>query len=288
MPAKHKVSVVVPAYNSEKMLGRCIKSLLGQKGAREIIVVDDGSTDRTAAIATSFGLKVLRHKTNLGIAAARNSGIKSVKGDVILFVDSDCEAMPDLVKTIVKNYGKGVDGVGGRGMETGNSAADKWRRLTGGQGYGEKRKAGVPFLFGLCSSYRRGALLEAGLFDERFRTNGEDVDMGLRLNALGKKLIYEPEARVRHNRTDSWASLARMVYRAYKWGYFAYFKNDGIFRTAEIFAPSVISNFFGGIGRCLSREPGLLPLPFVFAVSETFGFLSAIKSFYFGFGKIER
>lgn len=287
MRTKHKVSVVVPAYNSEKTMARCLKSIVRQK-PHETIVVDDGSTDGTAHIAKQYRVRIIRHATNKGLAAARNTGVETAKGDIILFIDSDCEAMPGLVKTIVKNYHEGIDGVGGRGMETGNSKADKWRQLTGGQGYGDEKRSGVPFLFGLCSSYRRSVILGAGLFDERFRTNGEDVDMGLRLNKMGKTLVYEPLAKVVHHRRDTFWSLARMVYRAYKWGYFAYLKNAGILRTAGIFAPSVISNLFGGICKCLSWNPGLIPLPFVFALSETFGFLSALQSFYFGFGKSER
>ncbi len=280
MRARHRVSVVIPAYNSEKTIGRCLASIVGQ-GAREVIVVDDGSTDNTVKIAKRQGIKIARHDKNRGLAAARNTGVETAKGDIILFIDSDCEAMPGLVKTIVENYDEGIDGVGGRGMETGNSKADRWRGLTGGQGYGEELKSGVPFLFGLCSSYRRSVLIEAGLFDTLFRTNGEDVDMGLRLNKMGKTLVYVPEAKVVHYRRDTFWSLVRMVYRAYKFGYLAFLKNKGLPRTSAMFASSMTKNFLRGLGICVPNHLDMLVFPFAFLISESLGFISAIFALFY-------
>lgn len=280
MKMPNKISVVVPCYNSEKVIGTCVKSVLLQN-PNEIIVVDDGSTDRTATIAKSLGAKVIKHKTNLGIAAARNTGVQAAKGDIVLFVDSDCEADRNIVKKILENYQKGVDGVGGRSVETGSSPADRWRQLTGGQGYGGEKKIGVPFLFGLCSSYRRSVLLEAGLFDETFRTNGEDVDMGLRLNKIGKTLVYAPGAKVIHYRRDTFWSLVRMVYRAYKFGYLAYLKNRGLLRTFRIFAASVLINLTKGLSIALKKSNSkLVHLSFVILAvfAEVLSFIDAMMT----------
>ncbi len=279
-----KVSAVIPAYNSEKSIGPCLKSLVRQK-LHEVIVVDDGSVDRTAQMAKAIRplrcpVRIIRHATNKGLAAARNTGVEAARGsDVILFIDSDCEAMPDLVKTIVKDYRKEIAGVGGQGKETGDSKADRWRQLTGGQGYGGRKIIGVPFLFGLCSSYRRSVLLEAGLFDTLFRTNGEDVDMGLRLNKMGRTLVYEPGARVVHYRRDTPWSLVKMVYRAYKFGYLAHLKNGGLLRTSMMSVASMAKNFIRGLGICVSNHPDMLVFPFAFLSSESFGFLSATAVF---------
>lgn len=294
---KHLVSIVIPAYNSEKSIGRCLKSIVRQN-PYEVIVVDDGSTDGTAHIAKAirplhYPVRIIRHATNKGLAAARNTGVETAHGDIILFIDSDCEAMPGLVKTIVENYGKGADGVGGRGIETGDSKADKWRQLTGGQGYGGKRKVGVPFLFGLCSSYRRSVLIEAGLFDTTFRTNGEDVDMGLRLNKMGKTLVYAPGAKVVHYRRDTFWSLVRMVYRAYKFGYLAYLKNRGLLRTFRIFAFGVPADLFGGLwlmaAKSTSRDKlvhvGLVVAAFL---AEMSAFLNAVWCHVFSTNKNKR
>lgn len=284
MLAKHRVSVVIPAYNSEKSIGRCLKSIVWQK-PYEVIVVDDGSTDGTAQIAKTMRslrcpIRIILHATNKGLAAARNTGTRAARGDLVLFIDSDCEAMPGLVKNVVKNYRKGVDGVGGCGMETGNSKADAWRQLTGGQGYGGEKRIGVPFLFGLCSSYRRSVLIEAGPFDQEFRTNGEDVDMGLRLNKMGRVLVYTPVAKVVHYRRDTFWSLVRMVYRAYKFGYLAFFKNCGFYKTLRVFAMSVPVNFFRGVSLVLGKsESKIAHMGLVIAAlfAEVAGFMSALR-----------
>ncbi|WP_051670494.1 glycosyltransferase family 2 protein [Bryobacter aggregatus] len=91
------ISVVIPAYNAEKTLGRAIESALGQTLAPlEVIVVDDGSSDGTAAVARSFGERVrLLVQPNGGVGAARNTGILASVGNQIGLLDSDDVWRPD-------------------------------------------------------------------------------------------------------------------------------------------------------------------------------------------------
>ena len=89
-----KVSVIVPVFNREKFIGRCLRSLLSQSiGTKsfEIILVDDGSTDSTKKIYEAFSdeIKIIQHKTNLGLPSALNTGIKKAKGRFLVRVDSD-------------------------------------------------------------------------------------------------------------------------------------------------------------------------------------------------------
>lgn len=85
------VSVVVPVYNGEAFLREAIQSIQRQDwGTAEIIIIDDGSTDRTAEIVAGFGDRVRYvQQSNLGAAAARNRGIKMAAGNVIAFLDAD-------------------------------------------------------------------------------------------------------------------------------------------------------------------------------------------------------
>src|SRR6266702_510878 len=79
------MSVVVCAYNSERVVARAIESLLAQDypGERyEIILVDDGSSDRTSAVAGQYPVRLARNEKNQGLAAARNTGLTHMKGDV--------------------------------------------------------------------------------------------------------------------------------------------------------------------------------------------------------------
>lgn len=91
------VSVIIPAYNAEMYLGEAIASVLAQSvPAAEVIVVDDGSADRTGEVASAFGDRVrLITRPNSGSAAARNTGVRESTGDHIAFLDADDLWMPE-------------------------------------------------------------------------------------------------------------------------------------------------------------------------------------------------
>jgi glycosyltransferase involved in cell wall biosynthesis len=89
------VSIVVPAFNEEEGLGSVLAALEDWRGrGTEIIVVDDGSTDRTAEIARSAGVHVIRHRVNKGYGAALKAGIRAAQGEVIVTLDSDGQHNP--------------------------------------------------------------------------------------------------------------------------------------------------------------------------------------------------
>lgn len=105
--SKLKVSVIVPIYNVEKYLKKCIKSIIGQTYENiEIILVEDGSPDNSSEICDEFAkmdkrIKVI-HKKNEGVSAARNSGLDVATGDYVCFVDGDDYVMPDYVEYMLK------------------------------------------------------------------------------------------------------------------------------------------------------------------------------------------
>lgn len=101
------VSVIIPAYNIEDYIGRCLDSIISQTYKNlEIIVVDDGSRDRTGEILDDYVKKDPRmkvvHKKNGGVSSARNTGIDIAEGDYIGFVDGDDRIDPKLFETLVK------------------------------------------------------------------------------------------------------------------------------------------------------------------------------------------
>ena len=102
------ISIIVPVYNSEKYLEKCISSILNQTYKNiEIIIVDDGSKDKSVEICDNFSknnknIKVF-HKKNEGVSIARNYGISKAKGDYILFIDSDDTIAKEMIYSLYNN-----------------------------------------------------------------------------------------------------------------------------------------------------------------------------------------
>ncbi|HOW13826.1 glycosyltransferase [Methanosarcina sp.] len=105
------VSVIAPAYNEEKSIGKCLESILNQdyKGEIEVIAVNDGSSDRTAEIISKYPVKLLDLKVNGGKANALNKAIEIAKGDILIFTDSDSYMAPDAVSSLVKCLNENKD-----------------------------------------------------------------------------------------------------------------------------------------------------------------------------------
>lgn len=102
------VSVIIPAYNAEKTIEKAVESVLNQTCRElEVIIVDDGSKDRTAQIcdrlAAHHSNVTVRHIQNAGVSAARNVGLETAMGEYIVFIDSDDEMMSDMVAFLLYN-----------------------------------------------------------------------------------------------------------------------------------------------------------------------------------------
>ena len=113
-----KISVIIPVYNVENELERCLKSVQGQTYQNiEIILVDDGSTDSSPVICDAYARKDERirvlHKTNGGLSDARNHGLLKADGDFVLYVDSDDFIEPDACSRLIGGAAEGVDLIAG-------------------------------------------------------------------------------------------------------------------------------------------------------------------------------
>lgn len=112
-----KISVIAIFYKSAPYVKRCIDSILSQKGVElELIAVNDCSPDETLRLLNEYTdcrLKVVSHRVNKGISAARNSGLKMVTGDCFYFIDGDDYLPADALVKLARYFREDVDWVGG-------------------------------------------------------------------------------------------------------------------------------------------------------------------------------
>jgi glycosyltransferase involved in cell wall biosynthesis len=193
--------VIVPAYNAAGRIERCLRALEHQSLVpHEVIVVDDGSGDATAAVARELGVRVIR-QPNAGPAAARNTGAKAASGELLLFTDDDCAPTPTWVSDLAAPFADPeVVGAKGTYSTTQSAPVARWVQLE----YEEKyaRMAGrerIDFIDTYSAAYRKRTFLDAGGFDESFPTaTVEDQEFSFRLAERGLKMVFAPGAVVAH------------------------------------------------------------------------------------------
>ena len=222
------VSVLIPSFNQAAHIQHVVECVNEQsKSPDEIIVVDDASTDNSAEIIEKLPVKLIKHEKNQGPAITRNTALHNAKGEIVIFIDSDAYADTHLIETFLAEYqnpsNNAVAGVGGRGIEANiKNIYDRWRSLHARQDFGKKPRQDVPYLFGLCMSFRRDVLLEVGGFDTFYPLNaGEDLDLGYRLRNAGYSLRYTPDAIIYHQHSDTEERLMRVQYNWYFWSFLA-------------------------------------------------------------------
>lgn len=186
-----KFSIVIPAYNVEKYLGRTIETALSQTLLPdEIIVVDDGSTDNTRKIAESFKHIRYFYQKNSGAAVARNRGAKEAVGDWILFLDADDECLPERVEKVsvyLKENPLPVM-ICGNEFEGNHDVGWKYKNLFA---YYNKNQPLFPQLFKRCflstssMAVKREIFLKVGGMDPKLRS-AQDFDLWLRMALEGE------------------------------------------------------------------------------------------------------
>jgi glycosyltransferase involved in cell wall biosynthesis len=200
------ISVVIPAFNAEAFVAEAIESVLAQDYGRvELIVVDDGSTDRTAAIAAGYGVKIVTQE-NGGQAAARNAGVAAADGAFVAFLDADDLWMPSKLSTEVAHllaYPE-FDYVLVR-MQRSLLPGAPWPPGTPARWFEEPQPGTLPS----AGLIRRAALERIGRFDTSFR-HGSDTEWQARAADAGLRWELLPDVLVTyriHGANDSYDNL---------------------------------------------------------------------------------
>lgn len=212
------VSVIVPAYNSQAYISKCIETLLAQTYRHEnyeVIVVDDGSTDETADIIKNYPVRYIYQK-NQGPAAARNNGVKEAKGDMILFTDSDCVPTQNWIEEMVRPFKtQDIAAVKGAYLTDQKEVIARLAQVEFEERFEMLKKAeSIDMVDTYSAGFRREIFLQMGGFDKTFPVaNNEDTDLSYRMSKHGFKMAFNPDAVVHHlKHPDSIKKYARLKF----------------------------------------------------------------------------
>lgn len=218
------VSVIVPVYNRKEDIGECLDSLAAlvyPADKVEVIVVDDASTDSSAAIAAQHKARVVRLPVNRGQSAARNVGVMHASGELLAFIDSDCIADPAWLQDLVPYFQDSRTAlVGGYVASFFQSTwLDRYEEVKSPLCMGSDLAIGSgpdsDFYVPTCNMVvRKDAYLKVGGLNENQRV-GEDVDLCWRLKKAGFRLIYVPKGIVKHKHRSSFCAT---FFRRFQYG----------------------------------------------------------------------
>ncbi|MGM0875576.1 MAG: glycosyltransferase [Bacillota bacterium] len=274
------VSVVIAAYNEEKVISRTIESILKSNYVNfEVIVVDDGSKDQTSMIvsenfANNEKLHLI-HKKNGGKASAINTGIKKANGDIIIAIDADTIVSSEAISLLVRHFiDEKVAAVSGN-IKVGNmrNLLTIWQHVEYVTGFNLEKRAFamlncVTVVPGAIGAWRKQVIEELGYFTAD--TLAEDTDMSLRILREGYKIVIDEQA---YAYTEAPENSRDFLKQRYRWN----------FGTLQCFWKH--KKAFGGIKH---KSLGYIALPnmllfqFVFPLFAPFIDILFVSGIYFG------
>jgi N-acetylglucosaminyl-diphospho-decaprenol L-rhamnosyltransferase len=213
-PTSVTVSVIIVNWNAGQALDACLASLAAGGSEPEVIVVDNASSDGSAAAgrARHPRVRLLETGANLGFAAGANRGAEAARGDVLVFLNPDARVMPGALAALVAALegapGAGIAGGGlvheGGGWQPGAARFGPLAHLlldtTPGRLGARLRRAPhrVDWVYGTFMAVRRDLFRQLGGFDPRYFLYGEDLDLCYRAARVGVRTIHVPAARAVH------------------------------------------------------------------------------------------
>jgi GT2 family glycosyltransferase len=201
-----RVSVVVCSYNGERTIRDCLEGMAALDYPNfEVIVVNDGSTDRTARIASEYDVRLISTH-NRGLSAARNTGLEAATGEIVAYTDDDARPDPHWLYYLAHAFRRyGFAAVGGPNVAPAGDGrvADCVANAPGGPGHVLLTDRVAEHIPGCNMAFRPEVLQEVGGFDPAYRVAGDDVDACWRVQRAGGTLGFHPGALVWHHRRNS-------------------------------------------------------------------------------------
>lgn len=213
------ISIIIANYNGELYLPTCLTSLLKTSYPDfEVLVIDDGSTDKSVQIVEQFGKKDKRisficNKKNIGAAASRNRAVTKAKGGLLVFLDNDTEVDPAWLKEIVVTMSK-YQNIGGcqavlydfkKRTRIQNAGVKLWAATGWGLPHdqwekdtGQLKKIENIIAISAALAVKKNVFLQIGGFDEDEAVVTEDLDFSWRIWLTGKQIMLSPRSKVYH------------------------------------------------------------------------------------------
>lgn len=200
-----RISVVVCSYNGARTIRDCCEGLTHlEYPDYEVIVVDDGSTDTTAAIAREYYVRVISTE-NRGLSNARNTGLAAATGEIVAYLDDDASPDPHWLQYLAATF-LTTDSVGGGGPNIAppgdGFVAECVDNAPGNPVHVLLTDQEAEHIPGCNMAFRKAALEAVGGFDPQCRVAGDDVDICWRLRERGGKIGFNPAAMVWHHRRN--------------------------------------------------------------------------------------
>ncbi len=214
------VSVVIPVFNRDKFLKKCLNSVFNQTMSDyEVIVVDDGSTDGTREILDKYArrIKLYFQENNRGVSCARNQGVELSRGEFVVMIDSDCIADPDWLTELIKPFyqDKNIMIVGGRVVDM--PARNYWQMVNNGFNTFVAHDSGyIKRVIGCNMAFRREFVLRHP-YNERLKfAAGDDTELCWQCRRHGYKVFYTHQAIVSHSHRNT---LKGSIVQQFLYGY---------------------------------------------------------------------
>ena len=225
MEQGQRVSVIVPVYNGGWCLDRCLSGIRRSSYRNyELIVVDNGSTDNSIAIAQAHGARVAHCPGPSGPGAARNTGVQVASGQLLLFVDADVVVREDVLSRVVARFLTNPECAAVFGSyddrPTATNFLSQYKNLLHHFVHQNANSQATTFWAG-CGAIRTDVFLKVGGFDqEKYPTPSiEDIELGDRIYRQGYRICLDREVQATHLKEWRWLSLLRaeIFYRAVPW-----------------------------------------------------------------------
>lgn len=211
MTHSHSLSLIIPVHNAAATLATCLDSVVESGYTGEVLVVDDGSTDASVAVAERYPYTILRLAKNGGAAAARNAGACAAHGDILFFLDSDIAMERDTILRIRGFFDAEPALTALFGSYQKNTVPTNFASVYKNLLHHYTHQISSPDAATFCSGYgaiRREVFLALGGFDPAQRAL-EDIEFGYRLHSAGYRVRLVKDLQFTHLKTYTLASLVR-------------------------------------------------------------------------------